>query len=166
MVIERWRPSRTVSPWRLVRELEEMTRGFDDFFGPSLLPAIRRRLLSEEKDWVPALEVVEKDDRYVVKAELPGIKESDVELSVQDAVLTLKGEKKTEDDVKGDSYYWTERSYGRFSRTISVPSNVDAEKIAATYHDGVLEIDLPKVEEVKPKKIPVTNRGNKESTGK
>lgn len=166
MVLERWRPTRALSPWRMLRELEETGRHFDSIFGTPFLPAIWRRLPTEEKDWAPALEVLEKEDRFVVRAELPGIQEKDIEVSVKDGTLTLKGEKKTEHEVKEEDYRWTERSYGSFYRTVTLPSNVEAEKIAATYEDGVLEIDLPKVAEVKPKKITVATGKKKEKTDK
>jgi len=157
MVLERWRPTRGF-PWRLFRELEETGRQFESLFGTPLLPAIWRRLPTEEREWSPALEVLEKEDRYVVKAELPGLKEEDVGVSVCDDTLTIRGEKKTEHEVKEDEYHWSERSYGSFLRTIRLPSNVDADKIEATYEEGILEIALPKAAEVKPKKITVTTK--------
>ena len=166
MVVERLRPRRALSPWRLFQELEGAGRHFDSIFGTPFLPAIWHRLPTEEKEWAPAIEVLEKEDRFVVKAELPGIKEDEIEISVNDGTLTLKGEKKTEHEVREEHYRWTERSYGSFHRTISLPSNVDTEKIGATYQDGVLEIDLPKVAEIKPKRITVATGKKKEKTDK
>ena len=166
MVLERWRPTRTLSPWSPFRELEETGRHFDRLFGTPLMPAIWRRLPTEEKEWAPALEVLEEEDRFVVKAELPGMKEEDIDVSLNDGTLTLKGEKKTEHEVKEEHYRWTERSYGSFYRTIALPSNVDAEKIKASYEDGVLQIDLPKVAEVAPKKVTITTGKKKEKTDK
>jgi HSP20 family protein len=106
--------------------------------------------------WAPAVEVFEKEGKFVVKAELPGIKEEDMDISVVDNTLTIKGEKKTESEVKEEDYYCCECSYGSFSRSIALPSNVDAKKIAASYEDGVLGISLPKASEVKPKKISIS----------
>jgi HSP20 family protein len=166
MVVERWRPTRRPSPWRMFQELEEAGRHFDSIFGPAFLPAIWRRLPTEEKEWAPALEVLEKEDRFIVRAELPGIKEDGIEISVNDGNLTLKGEKKTEHEAREEHYRWTERTYGSFHRTISLTSAVDTEKIGATYEDGVLEIDLPKIAEVKPKKITVATGKKKEKTEK
>ncbi len=157
MVVERWRPTRHF-PWRLFRELEETGRHFEGLLGTPLLPAAWRRLPAEEKEWSPAVEVFEKDDKFVVKAELPGLSEDDVEVHVGDGTLTIKGEKKTENEVKEDDYHWSERSYGSFVRTIGFPSSVDAEKIEASYGDGVLEIALPKVAEIKPKRITLKTR--------
>jgi len=155
MTMERWRPGRGLIPWRPFRELEEIDRRFGDIFGQSLLPAWGRLPL-EEKGWIPALDVFEKEDKFVVKAELPGMKEDDIDVSVVGDTLTIKGEKKTEAEVKEDDYYRCERSYGSFFRSVALPSHVDAKKIEASYEEGVLEITLPKVPEVKPKKVPVT----------
>jgi HSP20 family protein len=115
--------------------------------------------------WAPAIEVFEKEDKFVVKAELPGMKEEDMDISVADDTLTIKGEKKTESEVKEEDYYCCERSYGSFSHSIALPSNVDAKKIEASYEDGVLEVSLPKAPEVKPKKIAVSAK-KKEKTSK
>ena len=100
----------------------------------------------------------EKEDKFVVKAELPGMTEEDIDISVAGDTLTIKEERKAEDEVKEEDYYCCERSYGSFSRSIAVPSNVDAKKIEANYDDGVLAISLPKASEVKPKKIAVSTR--------
>ena len=155
MAMERWRPRWGLVPWRPFRELEEMERRFEDIFGRSLLPAWRRLPL-EERGWVPALDVFEKEDRFIVKAELPGMKEDDIDVSVVGDTLTIKGEKKTESEVKDEDYYCCERSYGSFFRSIALPSSVDAKKIEASYADGVLEVMLPKAPEVKPKKVSIS----------
>ncbi|MFX1266310.1 MAG: Hsp20/alpha crystallin family protein [Promethearchaeota archaeon] len=163
MVLDRWQPTRRL-PWRLFRELDETGRQFDSLFETALWPAIWRRLPTQEREWSPAIEVFEKEDKYVVKAEIPGLKEEDVEISVNDDVLTLKGEKKTEYEVKEEEYHWSERTYGSFLRTIRLPSNVEAEKIEAEYENGMMEITLPKMAEVKPKKIMVKpKKGEKTS---
>jgi len=110
----------------------------------------------EERGWAPAIEVFEKEDKFVVKAEVPGMKEEDIDVSVVGDTLTIKGEKKTESEVKEEDYYCCERSYGSFYRSIALPSHVDAKKIDAEYENGVLEVSLPKVPEVKPKKVAVS----------
>jgi len=156
MVLERWRPSRGLIPWQPFRAMEEMERRFDDIFGRSLLPTLWRRLPLEERGWVPPLEVFEKEDKFVVKAELPGLKEDDIDVSVIGDTLTIKGEKKAETEVKEEDYYCCERSYGSFFRSIALPATVDAKKIEADYEDGILEVSLPKAPEVKPKKIAIT----------
>jgi HSP20 family protein len=110
----------------------------------------------EERGWMPAVDVFEKEDRFVVKAELPGMKEDDIDVSVVGDTLSIKGEKKTETETKDEDYYRCERSYGSFYRSIPIPSNVDADKIEASFEDGVLEVALPKSAKVKPKKIAVS----------
>jgi len=149
MAIERWRPRWGISPWRPFRELEEWERRFDDLFGRPLW-----RLPVEERGWMPAVDVFEKEDRFVVKAELPGMKEEDIDVSVVGDTLSIRGEKKTE--IKEEDYYRCERSYGSFYRSIPFPSNVDANKIEASFDGGVLEVALPKSAKIKPKKIAVS----------
>ncbi|MBE0431125.1 MAG: Hsp20/alpha crystallin family protein [Dehalococcoidia bacterium] len=156
MAMERWRPGRGLVPWRPFRELEEMERRFEDMLGWPRLPAIWRRIPSMEMGWAPALDVFEKEDKFVVKAELPGMQEEDIDISVTGDTLTIRGERKAETEVKEEDYYCCERSYGSFSRSIAVPSNVDAQKIEASYEDGVLEVSLPKIPEVKPKKVSIS----------
>jgi HSP20 family protein len=151
MAIERWRPRWGITPWRPFRELEEWERRFDDLFGRPLW-----RLPVDERGWMPAVDVFEKEDRFVVKAELPGMKEDDIDVSVVGDTLSIKGEKKTEAEIKDEDYYRCERSYGSFYRSIPIPSNVDANKIEASFEDGVLEVTLPKSAKVKPKKIAVS----------
>lgn len=151
MVMERWNPGRGLIRWNPFKELEEMERRL----GQSSLPAMWRRLPMEEMGWAPAIEVYEKEDKFVIKAELPGMKEEDIDVSVEGETLTITGERKAESEVKEENYYLCERSYGSFSRAIALPSGVDAKKIGASYEDGVLEVTLPKTAEVKPKKIAV-----------
>ena len=91
----------------------------------------------------------------MVRAELPGLKEEDIDVSVEGDTLTIKGERKAESEVKEEDYYCCERSYGSFFRSMTLPSTVDATKIEASYEDGVLEVSLPKAVEVKPKKVAV-----------
>ena len=160
MVLERWRPARRLVPWQPFREMDTMVRNFEDIFGRPFLP-MWRRLPAEEREWTPAIEVFEKEDEFVVRAELPGMKEEDVDISVADDTLTIRGEKKSESEVKEENYHYCERSYGSFLRSIALPSNIDSKKIEASYDSGVLEISLPKAAEVKPKKIAVSTKKEK-----
>jgi HSP20 family protein len=105
---------------------------------------------------MPAVDVFEKADKFVVKAELPGIKEEDIHVSVVGDTLSIRGEKKTETEVKEEDYYRSERSYGSFYRSIPIPSNVNADKISASFEDGVLEVALPKSAKVKPRRLTVS----------
>lgn len=162
MAMERWRPGRGLIPWRPFRELEEMERYFEDLFGRPLWPAVWRRLPSET-GWAPAIEVFEKEDKFVVRAELPGMKEEDIDVSVVGNTLTIKGERKAESEVKEEDYYCCERSYGSFYRAITLPTNVDTEKIEASYGDGILEVNLPKAPEAKEKKVTITAKKKEKS---
>jgi HSP20 family protein len=159
MAMEGWRPGRGLVPWRPFREMEEMERRFEDIFGRPFIPAMWRRIPVVEMGWAPAIEVFEKEDKFTVKAELPGMKEEDIDVLVVGDTLTIKGERKAETEVKEEDYYCCERSYGSFSRSIALPSSVDAKKIEASYEDGVLEVSLPKAPEVKAKKVAVKKKG-------
>ena len=156
MAMERWRPGRGLIPWRTFSEVGEMERRFDDIFGRPFLPSIWRRTPMEERGWAPAIEVFDQEDKFVVRAEVPGMKEDDIDVSVVGDTLTIRGEKKAETEVKEENYYCCECSYGSFSRSIALPSHVDANKIDADYENGVLEVSLPKKPEVTPKKIAVS----------
>jgi HSP20 family protein len=100
----------------------------------------------------------EKDDKFVVRAELPGMKREEIDVSVVGNTLTISGERKAETEVKDEDYYRCELCYGKFSRSIGLPSAVDPTKVEAEYENGILEITLPKVEAAKPKKISVKAR--------
>ena len=143
-----------------------MGRRFEDVFGRPFLPGIWRVFPSEEFVWAPAIDVLEKEDKFLVKVELPGVKEEDVNVTVAGGTLTIEGEKKAESEVKKKGYYYSETSYGSFSRSITIPSTVDASKIEASYDKGVLEITLPKTPEVKPKKIAVAAKKRRESASR
>lgn len=154
MTMERRRPTRDVTLWNPFREMEEMQQRFDEIFGKPVLPPVWRRLPAEMA-WAPAVEVLDKDDKLVIRAELPGVKQEDMEVSIEGDTLMIKGEKKVEKETKEENYYRSERAYGSFYRSIALPSTVNASKIAADYEDGVLEVTLPKAAEAKPKKIAV-----------
>ncbi len=101
------------------------------------------------------LNVTEKEDAYVMKVELPGVSKDDVKITLKENLLTIHGEKKREKEEKDKSYFRSERVYGSFERTFTLPSLVKGEKIEANFKDGVLTIEIPKAEEVKPKEIQI-----------
>jgi len=107
--------------------------------------------------WLPPVEIFEKDENLVVRAEMPGVSEKDIELSVENGILTLRGEKKRQKDLDQNNVHRAERYYGSFVRTFALPTTVDTEKIRATYKDGVIEVMLPKSETAKPKRIEITS---------
>jgi len=105
--------------------------------------------------WSPALDVFQDKDNVFVKAELPGMKKEEIDISFQDGMLTIAGERKQESEVREGESYRSERFFGRFHRTVSMPTKVEADKIKATYKDGILTVDLPKAAEAKAKQIEV-----------
>ncbi len=105
--------------------------------------------------WAPAVDIVDEKDQIKVKADLPGLKKEDVEVHVENDVLTIKGEKKEEKETKEKDYIRSERYYGAFHRAFTLPASVDAAKVNAAYKEGVLEITLPKKEGAKPKQTKV-----------
>lgn len=127
---------------------QEMNRMFDDFFG-------ERRGGTMEGNWMPSVDVSETNEAILVRAELPGMTQDDIELSLQDNVLTLKGEKKSEKKEEKENYHRAECCYGSFTRAFTLPAQVNQGEIKATFKDGILQIALPKSEEVKAKKIAI-----------
>ena len=118
----------------------------------------------DRQSWTPSIDVVESDDDIKLKAELAGMNPDDINIEVQDNVLTLSGERHFEEEVKEDKYYRIERRYGSFSRSIALPQTVDESKIEANYENGVLEVTVPKTEIAKPKKINVSVAGDTRKT--
>ncbi|MGB9720868.1 MAG: Hsp20/alpha crystallin family protein [bacterium] len=143
---------RQIRKWDPFRELmslrEDMDRLFNTFFGKHMVE-------QTEGIWVPVIDIEEDNDNFIVKAELPGLKKEDVKIAVRGNLLTVSGERKQEEETRNKTYHRIERSYGKFSRTISLPSEIDANKIKAVYKDGILHITLPKPETMKPKEIEV-----------
>jgi HSP20 family protein len=111
-------------------------------------------------EWGLPLDVVEDENDYLVKASLPGVRPDDLEITYNKGMLTIKGEIKDESETTKGQYHLRERRYGTFSRSISLPTTVKPEDIQANYKDGILELHLPKTEEVKPKRIPIQSSGN------
>ena len=111
--------------------------------------------LAREKEWIPSLDVTENDGEYVLTAEIPGLAKEDIDISLSEGLLTIKGEKKQEKKEETDTYHVVERSYGSFSRSLRIPSGVDLAGVKAETADGVLKVVLPKVEEEKSRKIKI-----------
>jgi len=131
-------------------DLARLHDEMDDIFHSLLSPWPAR----QENLW-PAIDVLENDDAFTVKAEVPGCKADDIDISVHGNTLSISGEKKKQEEKKEEGYYHIERSYGSFKRNLSLPTDVDTTKIGATCKDGVLEITLPKAEKAKAVKVKV-----------
>jgi HSP20 family protein len=147
----RWEPFRALP--RLEEEIDRfLGRGSKWFEWPLY---IWRLPFLAEGEYLPPLEIFERDGQTIVKLEMPGVEMEDIDISVADGVLTIKGEKKAEKETKEEDYYLSERVYGAFHRRISLPEGLDTNNISATHHNGVLEVVLPKLEEKTPHKVEV-----------
>jgi HSP20 family protein len=147
----------TLTRWEPFRELASLRNAMDRAFGDTFeFP----RQWERQATWGPALDVVEKEDSYIVKASVPGVAPEDVEITLTDNVLTIKGETKEDKEDKQENYHVRERHYGSFMRSITLPTTVEADKVEAVNEQGVLTLTLPKSEAVKPKKIAVKSTVN------
>lgn len=153
MRIERWRPFATsLERWEPFREIQgEMNRLFDGLLGrpTAIATGMGTRV------WMPVFDMYETKDHLILNFELPGVREKDVSLSITGDLLTVKGERSFDQELKDDNSYHVERVYGKFERTVQLPMPVQADRVKATYRDGVLEVKLPKADEVKPKEIKI-----------
>src|SRR3954449_8680020 len=146
MAIVRWEPLREFSTLQ-----NEMNRLFNTVFdapaGGNNGGTLRR--------WMPAMDLVETGEHFVLRADLPGLSEEDVNIEVEDRVLTISGERKAEHETTKEGYHRVERAFGGFSRSLTLPEGVDPEGVAASFDRGVLEVRIPKPEEKKPRKITI-----------
>ncbi len=149
-----------VEPTKAISPIEEMERWFEDVFRkpfsllrPSWFPRVR---FPEIEEITPTIDVFEEGDNVVVKAELPGMGKEDIDVKVTDDIVTISGEKKKEEKVEKKNYYRMERSYGSFTRSLRLPTEVQTEKAVAKFKEGVLEVRIPKTEEAKKKEKKVS----------
>ncbi len=145
MNIIRWDPFRDLATLR-----ERMNRLFEEAYTSR----------GEKKDmvastWNPSVDIYETENELVLKAELPGVDEDDIEIKIEDSTLTLKGDRKFEKETKEENYHRIERSYGSFYRSFTLPRNIDQDKIKAESETGILKITMPKKAELKPKKVKI-----------
>jgi HSP20 family protein len=152
MAIVRWEPLRELSTLQ-----NEMNRLFGQVFDtPANGPATMRR-------WMPAMDLVETEDHFVLRADLPGLSEEDVTIEVEDRVLTVSGERKAEHETSKEGYHRFERAFGAFSRSLTLPEGTDAEAVQANFDRGVLEVRIPKPEQRKPRKISIAPKATIEA---
>lgn len=149
--LTRWDPLRGLTP--LNREVDRLLGDALRWFDRPLY--FRGWPLTIERGYFAPMEVFDRDGHTVVKLEVPGVEMKDIDISLSDGVLTIKGEKKHEEEIKEENYYHSERSYGSFRRTLLVPKGIDESKISAAFDSGVLEVSLPKVEEKPEHKVEV-----------
>ena len=147
-----------LSRWDPFREMISMRRAMDRLIDGSLSGQDQM----SEVQWSLPLDVIEHDNEFIVKASLPGVKPDDIDVTFDKGMLTIKGQVMNESENEEGEYHLRERSYGTFTRTISLPSTIKADDIQANFNDGILTLELPKSEEVKPKRIAV-NKGQQKS---
>jgi HSP20 family protein len=150
MALVRWDPTRDLDTLQT-----DVNRVFDAFFGDR---TARR--------WVPAIDLVETDDNFVLKVDLPGLEKDDVEIEVKDGLLTVSGERKAEHEERKDGYHRIERAHGAFSRSLTLPQGVDADQVQADFDKGVLEVRIPKPAERKPHRVQIGASVNGEAQEK
>jgi HSP20 family protein len=144
MTIVRWEPLRELGSLQ-----NEMNRLFNTVFDtPANGGSTLRR-------WVPSMDLVETEDHFVLRADLPGMGEEDIKIEFEDGTLTVSGERKAEHESKNEGYYRVERAFGSFSRSLTLPKGIDAEAVTANFDRGVLEVRVPKPEQRKPRRIEI-----------
>ncbi|HOC41738.1 MAG TPA: Hsp20/alpha crystallin family protein [Thermoanaerobaculales bacterium] len=148
---------RTLTRWEPINDItslsQRMDRVFEELMGRGL-----RRIGDEDRlrgSWSPAVNILEKKDAIVITADLPGLKAEDVEITVDNGVLTIRGERRLEEAADGETYHRVERVYGMFERTFTLPNSVDVNKIDAKFRNGEMVVTLPKREESKPRAVKV-----------
>lgn len=141
--------------WDPFREMLQLRRSMDRMMDESLMNGAN---WDEPMRWALAVDVIENNDAYLVKASLPGVNPDDINITYDNHVLTLSTEIQAEEEKKEERYLLRERRYGSFTRSITLPNQVDASKIEADYSNGVLTLTLPKAEELKPRRIQIQNR--------
>lgn len=142
MALIRWQPRDTFAVSREIDNLVNQVWG--------------EQVSQNGQAWYPKVDIAENENHFVLQAELPGMNREDIQVSLEDGVLTVSGERKFESEKEGKNYLHRERTYGSFTRSFRMGKNVQADKISAAYKDGILTITLPKAEEVKPRQIEVT----------
>jgi len=152
MALIRWEPARELATFQ-----NEMNRLFNTFFEPG--QGGNGGSAGAGRRWIPAMDLVETEDDFVLRADLPGLTEKDVNIELEDNVLTISGERKAEHEERKEGYYRIERASGSFSRTLTLPEGVDPQKVQANFDRGVLEVRIPKPEQRKPRKVTISAVG-------
>jgi HSP20 family protein len=145
-----------LTKWEPLREIEDF---FDRYSRSLAFPFSRGIETATNGGWLPRVDVSENDDAFVIKAEIPGINKDDVKVSLDTGVLTLQGERRQEREEKGWRFHRMERSYGHFMRCFTLPANVDADHLKASFHNGLLEVDIPKLEKATSHAVQVPVEG-------
>jgi len=147
MALVRWNPARELDTLQ-----GEMNRLFSSFFDT---PTNAGNANGITRRWIPAMDLVETREHFVLKADLPGMTDADVKVEVENNVLTISGERKTEQEAEAEGYYRIERASGAFSRSLTLPEGIDADAVKATFDNGVLEVRVPKPVDVQPRRVQI-----------
>ena len=156
MALIRWEPARELATIQ-----SEMNRLFNTVFEPS---SGSQGTSNGVRRWIPSMDLVENDGEFVLRADLPGLSENDVNIELEDNVLTISGERKAEHEDRREGYYRVERAFGKFSRSLTLPEGVDPEAVQASFDRGVLEVRIPKPEQRKPRKVTISAGGGAQNT--
>jgi HSP20 family protein len=159
MALIRWEPVREINTIQ-----SEMNRLFNTLFESPGQSGNGTTGGSSLRRWIPAMDLVETDDDFVLRADLPGLSEQDVNIELEDNVLTISGERKAEHEERKEGYYRVERSSGTFSRSLTLPEGVDPDAVRASFDRGVLEVRVPKPEAKKPRKVAISVGGGAPKT--
>jgi HSP20 family protein len=155
MALVRWDPTRELSSLQ-----SEMNRLFSSFFdAPSGTATTPGNGPTGPRRWYPAMDLVEGDDHFVLRVDLPGLGEDDVKIEVENDTLVVSGERKETHEQKREGFYRLERAMGAFSRSLSLPEGIDADQVSATFDRGVLEVRIPKPEQRKPRRVEISVGG-------
>jgi HSP20 family protein len=155
----------TVSRWDPFQDLLAIQDEMNQLFGRAVGQGGQRgqgQGQVAERMWAPALDISERKDAYVVTVEVPGVKADDLDITLEDGLLTIRGERRFTQETSEQQFHRVERRYGSFRRSITLPSQVQADQIEASFEDGLLEVVVPKAEEAKPKKISVRAGGGRQ----
>jgi HSP20 family protein len=155
VAIVRWEPLRELSSLQT-----EMNRLFNTVFDAPPTPGNGGTM----RRWVPAMDLLETADHFVLRADLPGMTQEDVNIELEDSTLTVSGERKSEHEDKQEGYYRVERAFGSFSRSLTLPKGINGDAVTASFENGVLEIRVPKPEERKPRRIDIAGSGSEPKT--
>lgn len=153
MAIIRWEPT---------RELQTIQQEVNRLFGAAFDSQTRNGSL---RRWIPSMDLVEEKGEFVLRADLPGVDEADVKVELEDGVLTISGERKSEHEERRGGYHRIERASGSFSRSLTVPEGIDPDAVKASFEKGVLEVRVPKPEAQKPRRVPIAVGGQPEAAG-
>jgi HSP20 family protein len=145
--------------WEPARELQSLQQEVNRLFGTVFDSPTAGAGTAQLRQWVPAMDLVEEQDHFVLRADLPGVSEDDVSIELDDNVLTVSGKRASEHEERREGYYRVERASGSFSRSLTLPDGVDAERIDASFANGVLEVRIPKPEQRRPRRVAINSGG-------